>query len=329
MIKKLLVSALFVVTMHSFVWANPAYTEYYTTSDRPTEVLLFEVTDTAMLQMDIVQGNVTLRRHSNNNEVKVEVFVRRGVRILSRERADDFRQVSQQRGNTISLRSHPQRSGASSDVSLSYVVFVPETINAQISLTNGNIETLNVGGNHRYSVTSGNITVENMNGQAQVMVTAGSLQVTQLNGVLMAQLNGGNVTVSGIRGESRILLNGGFITLHDVRGAAVAEVKGGGIAASITEITEAIVFNVTAGSIDLTIPSTLKADLTAKGRRIEIGRGNDWITGVDEKSETALYNLRDIVRGQIGSEEMVLKLNGGGKPLQAQATMGMVKVRFD
>ncbi len=304
-----------------------SFGEYF---DTPNDILTFSVDDVPTVQLDIVQGDLSIMVNPDANEVKIEIFVRRGVRILSGDRADEYRQSSRQRGNNISFQSYPARGGSSrGDVRVHYKVSVPQETNLEISMTNGSVTNESVNGNHRYSLTSGNISINSVRGQSQLMLTAANLSVNSFDGELMGNVNGGNIKINSFRGESRILLNGGLIDISDLRGSALAEVRGGSIQAQITEITDAIVFTVQAGSIDLRLPGHLKADLSVKSRRIEIGRGNDWITGVDQRSEDALYNLRDIVSGQIGTEEMSLKLNGGGKPLQAHANMGTVKVRFD
>lgn len=295
--------------------------------DNPFKTYTFTTEGTPQLQVSVVQSDVTIKKH-DSKEVRVEMYVRRGMRILSGE-PEDIRHLVQQRGDNITVRVQQTRSGTfSSDANVQFIIYAPEETGSQISITGGNLIYDGFSGSNRITVTSGDINMLNTSGQAQVQVTAGKLNVKDFNGLFLGMIRGGSVSMHNINGESRLQITGGSLVLNNIAGSGVAEVVGGNISGGIRDITDAMIFNTVGGNISLEVSDKVAMDLTAKAQEIAIGKGSNWVKGVDDKSEEALYNLRELLTGHIGSGEMVLKVNGGGSPLQMNSLSGSVRVTF-
>jgi len=138
----------------------------------------------------------------------------------------------------------------------------------------------------------------------------------------------GNITVDGVHGEIDASSHSGSITLTNVSGTVVANAFSGALKIAMDRVDPAkpLSFSTFNGSIDVTLPADLKADIKLKTNHGEIFSDFDVkLTGghpITEKNDTSdgKFRLRTdrTIYGQI---------NGGGPEVSLQSFNGRITLR--
>jgi hypothetical protein len=138
----------------------------------------------------------------------------------------------------------------------------------------------------------------------------------------------GNITVDGVHGEIDASSHSGSITLTNVSGTVVANAFNGALKIAIDRVDPAkpMSFSTFNGSIDVTLPADLKADIKLKTNHGEIFSDFDInLTGghpITEKNDTpdGKFRLRTdrTIYGQI---------DGGGAEVSFQSFNGRITLR--
>lgn len=139
---------------------------------------------------------------------------------------------------------------------------------------------------------------------------------------------GQNVQVSDIIGDINIENNVGSVTVNNVTGLVNASSSTGSIVVTFDEIPnpQNMMFNTITGDIDLTFPSTYKADLKMKSEWGDVYSDMEVETRKEEikdsQSKTEDGKLRIISNSwTLGS------LNGGGPEMTLKTQMGSIYLR--
>jgi len=150
-----------------------------------------------------------------------------------------------------------------------------------------------------------------------------TIKVPQGNSTLrLTTVNDGDIMVSNVNGELEIENTNGAIKLTDVSGSVVANTVNGNVTANFKSIDPkaAMAFSTLNGNLDVTFPSTLKANVKLKSDRGEMFTDFDLEADktqpkVNKTSEKGMYrlNIDDWVYGKInagGPELMMKNMNG-------------------
>ena len=135
-------------------------------------------------------------------------------------------------------------------------------------------------------------------------------------------VNDGDIEVSNTSGEMEINNTNGSIKLSNVSGSVVANTVNGDVTATFTTIDPKapMAFSTTNGNVDVTFPSTLKANVRFKSEQGDVF--TDFDISVDKRQpetertkEGSMYrlNVKDWIYGKIGGggpEIMMNNLNG-------------------
>ncbi len=143
----------------------------------------------------------------------------------------------------------------------------------------------------------------------------------------LSTVNDGEIMVKGVRGELELSNVNGGITLTDINGSASADTVNGDIRGSFGSVTAGtdMAFSSLNGTLDITFPNSLKANLKAKSDMGEVFTDFDMELdkGPNElkKGQTAgVYrvNLEDWIKG---------KINGGGPEISFKSFNGNILIR--
>jgi DUF4097 and DUF4098 domain-containing protein YvlB len=154
-----------------------------------------------------------------------------------------------------------------------------------------------------------------------------TIKVPQEGTLILETVNGGHIVVDNIKGELEVTNVNGSIRLNNISGSAVANTVNGNVVANFLSVTPnaAMGFSTLNGKIDVTYPSTIKANFKLKSDRGEVYSDFDMEIDksqpkVNKTSDKGLYkiNIDDWVYG---------KTNGGGPQIMMKSMMGNIYVR--
>ncbi len=178
------------------------------------------------------------------------------------------------------------------------------------------------------------ITAEEKNNKVTVSSETYSSPITLTikvpqNGVTLkvSTTNNGNLSVTNVSGEMEVTNTNGGIRMSNVSGSVVANTVNGPVVVSFKSIDAkaAMAFTTLNGSVDITFPAGLKANVKLKTDQGEIYTDFDVITDprkpvVTRTVEKGMYSLKmdDWVYG---------KIDGGGSEMMMKTTNGSIFIR--
>jgi DUF4097 and DUF4098 domain-containing protein YvlB len=300
-------------------------------------------------------GNIAVT--GGTADPRVEVYVSRnnkriGDKQLSKEEiqsrldADYNFDVSVHNG-TVTAKAKPKHNNMDwkRALSISFRIYVPQTVATDLATSGGNIELANLAGNQKFSTSGGNLRLENLSGKTKgstsggniylkkskdnldlstsggnieaedctgtlnLNTSGGSIKLSKLNGEIDATTSGGNVQGETIEGSLQAHTSGGNVHLEDLACSLDASTSGGHIDVAIKELRKSIKISNSGGNINLQLPKNTAADLDIRANRVNAGKLENFSGTIDE----------DTVRG---------KLNGGGVSISADASSGRVSLSF-
>ncbi|PRX57664.1 DUF4097 family beta strand repeat-containing protein [Flagellimonas meridianipacifica] len=183
-------------------------------------------------------------------------------------------------------------------------------------------------GMKRISSTSLNIGAEEKDNVVRVIneqwnrITNLEIKVPRNFSLKLSTVNDGNIFVTGVNGEMEISNVNGEITLEGVSGSASTDTVNGDIKVNFKSITTDanMAFSSLNGDVDITFPSSLKADVKAKSDMGEIYTDFDMAVSANQpevsdnrSSGTYKVKIEQWVRGKIngGGPEMLFKTFNG------------------
>ncbi len=260
-------------------------------------------------------GYIQVNGH-NENEVHVDMIVRRGNRTLSPSDTDlsEFEIEIKQDGNTIYATASREGSGLSrwfgsgSNISISFIVNAPVGSVIDGRTSGGSVAATNFTNNVSLRTSGGSITAEALAGVADLRTSGGSIKLTDIEGDLDARTSGGSIRADGLSGNSEIRTSGGSIQIENSRGAISARTSGGSIRAQMVEFENDLDFRTSGGSIRVQVPSTDHFNLDLRGSRVDMTLQN--FTGNTERNR---------ITGRIGD---------GGPTIAARTSGGTVSVDY-
>ena len=192
------------------------------------------------------------------------------------------------------------------------------------------------GGMKRLQINSTGLTVEEENNQVSVGVETFQrnidleISVPRRTSLNLSVVNGGNIEVSDVEGEFDVNNVNGKVTMTNVSGSAVAHALNGRVLVSFTRVNpqKAMSFSSMNGSIDVTFPADLKANVSFRTDNGEV------FSDFDVQIQAAAPQpIVEDSRGKGGTYRVKIdkavtgKINGGGQEIQFKNFNGNIYIR--
>lgn len=310
-LKVVLAFALSFLTMVLMVSTASANT---LTIDDPYRVEEFSISGPGNLEVRTSGGHISVNA-SESNRVRVEMYVRKNGRELSPSDTDldDFEIEISQSGNTV--RAHAKRDNDrgwkfwnNNNISISFVVYSPREISADLKTSGGHIETVGLKGNQNIATSGGHLQLSNLMGTVEARTSGGHIEIHDFEGEMNARTSGGHIDVENANGSIKLRTSGGHIDLERISGTVEASTSGGGINADIASIGQFIDLRTSGGNVNISVPDGIGLDLNLRGNRVR----------------TELKNFS----GSVERDEVEGSINGGGPKLSARTSGGTVRISF-
>lgn len=283
----------------------------------PYMVKEFTMDGPGNLKVQTSGGSIDVASHQSNT-VRVEMHVRVGNKRnpseeAIREALEDYEIDISKTSNTVSAIASRNSSmsgwfGNSNNTSVSFTVYVPQSISCNLNTSGGSISLAGVKGLQDVKTSGGSLTLQRIDGEMNARTSGGSIRVENYSGVLDAHTSGGSIKLNDARGLLSVYTSGGSITLDNVSGSVEAKTSGGGINANLVALDKHLTLKTSGGSITATIPEGLGLDLDLKGNRVN----------------TRLMNFN----GEAEKDRIIGSMNGGGIPVVMSTSGGSVNLQY-
>lgn len=231
-------------------------------------------------------------------------------------------------------------------VSISFKVYVPQRTASNLNTSGGSIHIDNLIGNERFETSGGSLYIDRVAGMVKGETSGGSIHVSNAKDNVDLETSGGSIDAESCQGNIRLETSGGSISLNNLSGTIKAETSGGSIRggkiagemvtgtsggsinldnlscslnastsagslhAQFNQVGKYVKLDVSAGHIDLVLPSKQGFDVDLTGNNVS----SESLSNFNGDKE------RDHIRG---------KINGGGIPVRADAGSGRVNLKFN
>ena len=193
----------------------------------------------------------------------------------------------------------------SGDVALAEIIG-----NATVKTSGGKLAFRHLEGNVSANTSGGSINVEDCRGPIKVETSGGDIIVADGTGTLDARTSGGRIEVQNFSGDTEVHTSGGNLNLQRITGKLVGKTSGGSINASIAADVEGDVnLQTSAGNIDVSLSTTASVDIDAR-------------TSIGE-----IFSDLPLEASDLKSERLRGKLNGGGKSVKLQTSVGNITLK--
>ncbi|WP_158607381.1 DUF4097 family beta strand repeat-containing protein [Rhodohalobacter sp. SW132] len=275
---------------------------------------LFQTSASPSVTIETSGGFIEVQGH-DADEVRVDMIVRRGNRVLSPSDTDlsDFEITIHQENDRVEASA--KRSGGisrwfggGSNISVNFVIHAPHDSEVKGSTSGGSVTVKNISNSVDMRTSGGSVTAEAISGNADLRTSGGSITLNDIEGTLVARTSGGSIRADGLSGSSELATSGGSIRLENIKGSVSARTSGGSIRAHMLEFDNDLDFRTSGGSISVQIPTTEHFDVDLRGSRVNIDLNN--FSGNSERNR---------VNGRMGN---------GGPKIAATTSGGSVSVEY-
>lgn len=257
-------------------------------------------------------GSISVIGH-NEDEVRIEMFVRRGSAYLSPSDTDlsDFEITIEQNRNKITATASRESSGfnfmrGGRNESISFKAYVPNNSVIDGRTSGGSVSAENIYNRLTLSTSGGSVRVENIQGQTELRTSGGSIRIDDASGEINARTSGGSVTVNGLEGVADLRTSGGSMRLNDISAKLNASTSGGSIRAELVAFYDDVTLRTSGGSIQISLPNVEHYDLDLRASRVNT-------------------NLRNF-SGEMERNRVSGKVGDGGPLLTARTSAGSVTI---
>jgi len=257
-------------------------------------------------------GSISVVGH-NEDEVRIEMFVRRGSSYLSPSDTDlsDFEIVIDQVGNKITASARRENSRSNffrggRNESISFKAYVPHNSIIDGRTSGGSVSAENIYNRLNLATSGGSVRVENIQGKTDLRTSGGSIRIVDASGEINARTSGGSVTVDGLEGVADLRTSGGSMRLSDISAKMNATTSGGSIRAELVAFYDDVTLRTSGGSIQVTMPNMNHYEIDLRGSRVNT-------------------NLRNF-SGEMERNRVSGKIGDGGPLLTARTSAGTVTI---
>ena len=175
------------------------------------------------------------------------------------------------------------------------------------STSGGSIHLSNSKDDITLETSGGSIEASQSSGNIILQTSGGSLKLNDLSGTIKAQTSGGSIDGSSIEGELVAETSGGSIHLFNLSCSLETSTSGGQIDVAISNPGKYVKISNSGGNIHLELPANKGMDLKLSGNKIKVNTLNNF-------------------SGSTGENSITGKLNGGGIPIQVDASSGRIEL---
>lgn len=287
-------------------------------SQQPDQAYLirtFEISEPEMVEIRTSGGFIEVKG-SSGNEIRVEMYVRRGGRYLNETDTslDAFKIEVEQVGNSV--RAYATRESGSgwrfwrddSGISISFIVHTPRLTNVDGRTSGGSIIADNLEGQTQLRTSGGSVSLSNLKGLIDARTSGGSISIEDVEGELTARTSGGSISGSSLNGKMDLRTSGGSIRLDDIGGTISAQTSGGSISAKLFHVGELVDLQTSGGNITIDVPEGNGYDLDLRGTSVR----------------TELRNFS----GEVERNRVIGVINNGGPVIRARTSGGSVRINY-
>ncbi len=266
-----------------------------------------------------ISGDIEVRTW-NRAEVKIDALKvsRASTMSKAKENADLVKIEITEENNVVRIETvYPKKTDRlfrkGINVSIGYVLMVPEKAEAEMKTVSGDVEMFNIGAGARAETVSGDIRLEKIDGPVRVNAVSGDLELDGINGDAELKTVSGEIEVNRIEGSVDSETVSGGIDLAGISGAEEVRAKtvSGGVDYEGDILPRGSYrFSVHSGGIRLIIPADSAFDLEAKTFSGDIDSD---------------FDIR--VSGKLSKREIRGSVNGGGAELTLKSFSGGIRLR--
>lgn len=257
-------------------------------------------------------GSINVIGH-NDDEVRIEMYVRRGSSYLTPDDTDlsDFEIVIEQVGNRVTASASREGSGRSffwggRNESISFRAYVPHNSIVDGKTSGGSVSGENIYNRLNLATSGGSVKVQNISGDIDLRTSGGSIQIDDASGEINARTSGGSVSVNGLDGVAELRTSGGSMRLNNISANLNARTSGGSIRAELVAFYDDVTLRTSGGSIQISMPEVDHYNLELSGSRVNTNLRN--FSGEMERNR---------INGRVGD---------GGPLLSARTSAGTVTI---
>ncbi|MGZ8537569.1 MAG: DUF4097 family beta strand repeat-containing protein [Flavisolibacter sp.] len=228
-------------------------------------------------------------------------------------------------------------------LSISFKVFVPQSVSTELHTSGGSISLNNLSGNQDFSTSGGSLAIDKVTGKIHGRTSGGSIDIEDSKSEIDLNTSGGSITAKNCEGTIKLRTSGGSLSLNDLNGTISANTSGGSVGGkNIKGELEAhtsggnIHFNdlycsletsTSGGNIDIAfkeIGKFIKVSNSGGNIALEIPKGK----GLDLKLEANSIKTDKLENfsGNLDDDEISGKLNGGGVSVKVHAGSGRISL---
>ena len=233
-------------------------------------------------------------------------------------------------------------------ISISFKVYVPEQVTTELKTSGGGIILDHLKGNENFTTSGGGLKIDHLSGMIHGRTSGGGIIIENSNEDIDLETSGGGIIAKKCDGKIRLHTSGGGLILEDLKGNIDAHTSGGGVEgnniegelttstsgggiilkemncsldastsagsliAQMKQVGKYLKLNANSGNIELELPLKQGLDLDLRGDRVN---QHPW-----KLSDFTGDWSKDHIRGTV---------NGGGIPVNADASNGNLNVKFN
>jgi DUF4097 and DUF4098 domain-containing protein YvlB len=299
-------------------------------------------------------GNISIMGEASG-EARVEVYIsadgRRSDGVSKEEiqkRLDEqYDLIVALNGDKLTASARPKQHNMNWNrgLSISFRIYVPQTVSSSLRTSGGNISLKDLSGTEDFKTSGGNLDIDGLSGKItgrtsggnvsitgskddidittsggnmdaehcegtiHLVTSGGNLSLKALKGTIHATTSGGHVEGEAITGELQTRTSGGNINLRDLSCSLRASTSGGGIDVTVKAMGKYLDLENSSGNVTLELPAAQGMDLKIRGERVHAGTLNNF-------------------HGQMDEKHIDGALNGGGIPVTVDGNSGNVRLSF-
>jgi len=231
-------------------------------------------------------------------------------------------------------------------MSISFKIYVPEQVSADLRTSGGGVSLDHLKGNETFTTSGGGLNIDKLSGTIHGRTSGGGINVTNSSEDIDLVTSGGGIVAKNCDGKIRLVTSGGGLVLEDLKGTITAHTSGGGIEGN--NIEGELITGTSGGGIDLkhmscsleatTSGGNLNAEITKAGKYLKLHASAGDINlqlpskqGLDLSlsAESISDHIASGFKGEWNKRHVDGSVNGGGIPVNADASSGDINVRFN
>lgn len=220
-------------------------------------------------------------------------------------------------------------------LSISFRVYVPGNVTTTLNTSGGSIHLDNLTGAQQFETSGGSlhldkiagaikgrtsggsIHVNNSNNDIDLQTSGGSIEANNCTGRIRLETSGGSLHLNGLKGDIKATTSGGSISGNKIDGDFVTGTSGGSI--NLTDLSCSLDASTSAGSVRaqfLSVGKSVKIDVSAG--RVDLQLPSKQGLNLDVRADRVVANLGEGFAGNKDKERVEGKLNGGGALIEVR-----------